>query len=289
MIIAPDIWFYNLGIELFNVRRIAFSVFGINIYMYGILIPLGVAAGYITALIEAKRTGQKKEDYSDLLVIGIISAIIGLRLFFVIFNLDLFIHNPITIITGIRGGGLAIFGGIISSIAAVYFFARKRKLNVWRILDTCAPSFAIGQAVGRWGNFFNREAFGGFTDNIFAMRIISHQATGRITPEISANTIMDRGVEYIQVHPTFLYESFFCLILFAALTFYRPRKNFEGEVFFLYLLGYGVIRFFVEGLRTDQLLLGAIPVSQLSALIIFIAALTAIPFIRIQGRKKIKP
>ena len=280
---APEIWFPHLGIEFFNVNRIAFSVFGFQIYWYAILIILGILAAYFAALIEAKRTGQRQEDYTDLLVIGVIAAFIGLRLFYVAFTWESFRDDPLRIITGIRDGGLAIFGGIIGAMAAGYVFCRIRKLNMGLVFDTGMPTFALGQAIGRWGNFFNREAYGGFTDNIFAMRIMREQATV-VTPELLTHSVMYRGVEYIQVHPTFLYESVWCLGLFILLTLYRPRKKFNGEVFWLYLLGYGFARFFIEGLRTDQLLLGAIPVSQMIAALICVTSALVITFVRLRKR-----
>ena len=281
---APDIVFPHLGIEINNLSRVAFSIFGFEIFWYAIFIVLGITAGYFTALAEAKRTGQNKEHYMDLLLVAGSSAFVGLRLFYVIFNWERYRHNPLDIIIGIRDGGLAIFGGIIACIIAIYVFSRIRKLNVWLLLDTCAPSFALGQVIGRWGNFFNREAFGGFTDNLLAMRIARNQAAGPVTPEILAHTIMDRGVEYIQVHPTFLYESLWNLGLFILLTLYRPRKKFEGEVFWLYLLGYGFARFFIESLRTDQLTFGAVPVSQMMAALVFVSAVLAITIIRLRKR-----
>ena len=272
---APDIWFPNLGIELFNVSRVAFSIFGFNIYWYAVMIILGIIAAYIAAIIEVKRTGQRRDDYTDILVMGLPFVLVGLRLFYVIFNWELFRDNPIRIITGIRDGGLAIFGGIIASIIFVYVFSRRRKLNAWLVLDVGAPSFALGQAIGRWGNFINREAFGGFTDNLFAMRIVRGQTGMPLTPEIIANTVVYHNVEYIQVHPTFLYESLWSLGLFAILTIYRPRKKFNGQIFWLYLLGYGFGRFFIESLRTDQLLMGSIPASQAVAALMVVAAVTA--------------
>ena len=270
----PDIYFPNLGIALNNVNRVAISIFGFDIYWYAIFIILGILAGYGTALMEAKRTGQRQDDYNDLLVAGTISAVIGLRLFFVAFNWDLYRHDPIRIITGFRDGGLAIFGGIIASIIVVYLFSKKRGLNFWTILDTCAPSFAIGQVIGRWGNFFNLEAFGGYTDNLFAMRLLRDQIRIYVPPELLTDAL------YIQVHPTFLYEAMWNLAVFILLTLYRPRKKFDGEVFWLYLLGYGLGRFFIEGLRVDQLLMGELPVSQLMAAIIFTVAVVALVFRR---------
>ena len=272
---APDIWFPNLGIELFNVSRVAFSIFGFSIYWYAVLIILGILTAYAAALIEVRRTGQRREDYTDILVVGLPFVLVGLRLFYVIFNWELFRDNPLRIITGIREGGLAIFGGIIVSIIVVYVFSIRRKLNVWLVLDVGAPSFALGQAIGRWGNFINLEAFGGFTDNLFAMRIVRDQTNMPLTPEILANTVLYNNVEYIQVHPTFLYESLWSFGLFAILTIYRPRKKFNGQIFWLYLLGYGFGRFFIESLRTDQLLMGSVPVSQAMAALLVVSAVIA--------------
>ena len=282
---TPDIYFPNLGIEFGNVSRVMVTIFGFSIYWYGVLITTGIFMGYLTAQIEAKRSGQKSSDYSDLLIYSVASAFIGLRLFYVAFNWDLYRHNPLTIITGIRSGGLAIFGGLIASIICLYVFGKVRKIDPWLILDTCAPSFALGQAIGRWGNFFNREAFGTFTDNIFAMRLASHQVTAPVTSEILANTAISNGIEYFQVHPTFLYESIWSLAAFALLTLYRPRKKFSGEVFWLFLMSYGFVRFFVEILRTDQLLAGSIPVSQLTAMLMFLVALGAISSQRLLLRR----
>lgn len=272
----PDIWFPHLGIELHNVNPEAISIFGFSIYWYAVLIVFGIAVGYFVALMEAKRTGQDPEMYSDILIVGGISAIIGLRLFYVAFNWQNFRHDPITIITGIREGGLAIFGGIIAVLIATAIFAKVRKLNVWLMLDTGMPSFALGQAIGRWGNFFNREAFGDFTDNPFAMRLVMEQVRSPITAEIFNNSIIHNGVEYIQVHPTFLYESLWCLGLFIVLIVYRPHKKFDGQIFWLYLIGYGFARFFIESLRTDKLMLDVIPVSQVMAALVFIYSLISL-------------
>ncbi|MCL2421376.1 MAG: prolipoprotein diacylglyceryl transferase [Defluviitaleaceae bacterium] len=281
---APDIWFPNLGIELANISRTAISIFGFHIYWYAILIILGILAGYYAAVVEAKRTGQKKEIYMDLLIVGVISAFIGLRLFFVAFNWEFYRDDPLLIITGIRGGGLAIFGGIIGAVTAAFVFCKVRKLNMGVVFDTAGPSLALGQAIGRWGNFFNREAFGGFTDNLLAMRIQLGQVGGPVTPELLAQSVLERGAEYIQVHPTFLYESIWNLGLFILLVLYRPRKKFGGEVFWLYLLGYGFGRFFIEALRTDQLMWGNMPVSQAMAALICVGAALVISLVRLRKR-----
>jgi len=286
--LLPDIWFPHLGIRLYDLSRTIFNVFGIGIYWYAVFIMLGVLAGLITAQLEAKRSGQSKEIYMDLLMVALPAALVGLRLFFVATNWDIYSQNPIRIITGIREGGLAIFGGIIACIITIYLFTKIRKLNIWLVLDTCAPSFALGQAIGRWGNFVNREAFGTFTDNFLAMRINRAQTGAPLTQEILDNLVtfppVDGypAVEYIQVHPTFLYESLWSLLVFALLTIYRPRKKFNSEIFWLYLAAYGFARFFIEGLRTDQLTVGLLPISQALAAVSFIIGIAAIVLTRLK-------
>jgi len=281
--LAPEIWFPYLKIEIIKLPKVIFSIFGIEIYWYGALVVLGIVAGLFTALLEAKRTGQKSDMYYDLLFLGMILSLIGLRLYYVIFSWDDYKNNLLSIFD-IRQGGLAIYGGIIGMLSAGVIMAKIKKVKFVTFADTCAPSIAIGQAIGRWGNFFNREAFGGYTENIFAMRILKDQAQG-VNAEIFQQTVFERGASYIQVHPTFFYESIWNFALFTALWFYRPHKKFNGEVMLMYLAGYGFGRFFIEHLRSDQLMLfgTSIPVSQLVSAIVFLGAVGII----IYTRKKI--
>jgi phosphatidylglycerol:prolipoprotein diacylglycerol transferase len=285
---APEIWFPHLGIEIPQLSRVMFTVFGLDIYWYAVFVFLGVAAGTYTGLREIKRTGQDKGPYLDLLQISFVCGIIGARLYYVAFEWERFRHNPLLIITGFREGGLAIYGAIITAVAVSILFARVKKMNFFTIADTCSPSFIIGQAVGRWGNFINREAHGGYTDGPFAMRLLlnplrdpANRPTG-LTPEILANTVYERGAEYVQVHPTFLYESAWNFLVFALLTLYRPRKKFTGEVFWLYIAGYALGRFFIEQLRTDQLQIGSsgIAVSQWLSAVLFVASAAVIIVMR---------
>jgi len=256
--VIPDIWFPNLRIYFENVPRVLFSPFGIDIYIYAVLIVLGIISAYFLGIWYAHKTGQKVDDYTDLLMLGIPMAVVGLRLYYLIFNWDIYRGQPISQLFNLRGGGLAIYGGIIGAILAGIIMSYVKKIPFTRFADTAAPSLLLGQVIGRFGNFFNREAFGGYTDGLFAMRIRLdqvHQAQGVVTEALHETAVTLQGVQYIQVHPTFLYEAFFNFILMIALIVYRPYKRFEGEVILLYLFGYGIIRFFVEGLRTDQLML----------------------------------
>jgi len=268
--IAPDIWFPNLRIFFTNVPQHLVSIFGFDIYWYAVFIILGIAAAYFLACWYAKRTGQRAEDYTDLLMLGVPMAFIGLRTYYLIFNWGLYRGQPFfRTIFDIRGGGLAIYGGIIGALLAGVVMSVYKKIPFTRFADTCAPSLLLGQIIGRFGNFFNREAFGGYTDSLFAMRIRLDQARGAIPADLRETAIYAQGVHYLQVHPTFLYEASLNLVLMVALLIYRPYKKFEGEVILMYLLGYGIIRFFVEGLRTDQLMFfdTGLPVSQLVSVV----------------------
>ena len=266
----PEIWFPNLGIKISNLSKIAFTIGDYNIYWYGIIIGAAIIAAFFLVLHEAKRTGQSQNDYIDFASFTIILSIIGARLYYVIFSWDYYSKNPIKIFA-IHEGGLAIYGAILTGIICGIVFSKIKKLNFFLMLDTIIPSVLLGQICGRWGNFFNREAFGGYTDCIFAMRYLKSQVTN-IPQSVAEHIVNIGGTEYIQVHPTFFYESFLNLCLFVFLIILRKHKRFNGQIGALYLIGYGVIRFFVESMRTDQLIIGSsgIPVSQVVSAVIFI-------------------
>ena len=286
--IAPDIWFPNLGIYFENVPQHVTSIFGFDIYWYAMFIVLGIASAYFLAIWYARRTGQKVENYTDLLMLGVPMAFVGLRTYYLIFNWGNYAGQPVLrTIFDIRGGGLAIYGGIIGAILAGVIISRLRKVPFTTFADTSAPSLLLGQVIGRFGNFFNREAFGGYTNNIFAMRIQETQARGIIPQELLDNAVVYQGMRYLQVHPTFLYEAGLNFLLMIALILYRPHKKFDGEVMLMYFLGYGIIRFFVEGLRTDQLILWntGLPVSQVVSVLFGVIALALIILGRLKARK----
>ena len=261
-----NINFPNLGIYLDHVGK-SISVFGFEIAFYGIIIGCGIVGGVLLAQWQAKRTGQDPELYLDLAMIAVVLSIIGARLFYVIFEWDQYKDNLLEILNT-RNGGLAIYGGVITAIITVYVFSRVRKVPFGLLLDTAGLGLVLGQIVGRWGNFFNREAFGGYTDNLLAMQLpVSAVRSSDITAELAEHIVEVGGVSYIQVHPTFLYESLWNVGVLAFLIWYTKRKKFDGEVFLFYLLLYGIGRFWIEGLRTDQLIFfgTGIPVSQMIA------------------------
>lgn len=259
-----EINFPNLGIYLDHVGK-NISIFGFSIAYYGIVIVTGMMIAIWIAQREAKRTGQNPEQYLDLAMIGIAAGILGARIYYVIFAWDYYKDDLLSFFN-IRQGGLAIYGGIIGACIAVVIYSRKKKQNFSLLMDTASMSIVFGQIMGRWGNFFNREAFGDYTNNLFAMQLpVSAVRANEITQKMWDHVVTVNGVEYIQVHPTFLYESLWNVGVLLFLFWFRKRKKFNGEVFLMYLIGYGLGRIWIEGLRTDQLLLPVVglPVSQL--------------------------
>ena len=259
-----EINFPNLGIYLDHVGK-NISIFGFSIAYYGIVIVTGMMIAIWIAQREAKRTGQNPEQYLDLAMIGIAAGILGARIYYVIFAWDYYKDDLLSIFN-IRQGGLAIYGGIIGACIAVVIYSRKKKQNFSLLMDTASMSIVFGQIMGRWGNFFNREAFGDYTNNLFAMQLpVSAVRANEITQKMWDHVVTVNGVEYIQVHPTFLYESLWNVGVLLFLFWFRKRKKFNGEVFLMYLIGYGLGRIWIKGLRTDQLLLPVVglPVSQL--------------------------
>ena len=259
-----EINFPNLGIYLDHVGK-NISIFGFSIAYYGIVIVTGMMIAIWIAQREAKRTGQNPEQYLDLAMIGIAAGILGARIYYVIFAWDYYKDDLLSIFN-IRQGGLAIYGGIIGACIAVVIYSRKKKQNFSLTTASASMSIVFGQIMGRWGNFFNREAFGDYTNNLFAMQLpVSAVRANEITQKMWDHVVTVNGVEYIQVHPTFLYESLWNVGVLLFLFWFRKRKKFNGEVFLMYLIGYGLGRIWIEGLRTDQLLLPVVglPVSQL--------------------------
>lgn len=266
-----DLSFVNLGIKIQSLKN-SINILGLDIAFYGIIIACGMLLGLVVATRDARRRGQNPDDYSDFALYAIIFSIIGARLYYVIFSWDLYRDNPIQILN-IRGGGLAIYGGVIAAALTLYFFCRIKKKSFLEMADTGVLGLVTGQILGRWGNFFNMEAFGSYTNNLFAMQLRKDLVNPAMISENLINNIVNvNGVEYIQVHPTFLYESTWNLFLLIFLLWYRKKQTFKGEIFYLYLGGYGLGRFIIEGLRTDSLMLfgTGIAVSQGLALLCFI-------------------
>ena len=240
---------------------VAFSIFGLEVRWYGLLIATAVMIGALIAMKEAGRKGIKEETLIDFLLFAVPVAIIFARLYYVIFSWGYYSENPGQILN-IRGGGLAIHGAVIGGALVAIVFTRIKKLNFWTLADVSAPSLILGQAIGRWGNFANQEAHGGPTDLPWGIM-----------------------VDGVKVHPTFLYESLWNLLVFLFLIWYRKKSKVEGEIFLLYVILYSVARFFIEGLRTDSLMLGPFRVAQLIS-VLTIAVGGAVLFSRKKAAEK---
>lgn len=284
-----DIAFPNLKIYLENVPK-RFEIFGVEIALYGVVIAIGMLLAISLVAYVAKKSGQNADMYWDLALITIIVGVMGARLYYVAFSWDSYKDNLKSILN-LREGGLGIYGGIIAGFLAMFVFAGIKKLRPTLIADTAVPGIALGQIIGRLGNFFNREAFGEYTDGLFAMRLPIDAVRGSdISENIAAH--IEAGVNYIQVHPTFLYEGMWNTGLLILMMILWRYKRFDGEVALLYFGGYGIGRFFIEGLRTDQLQIGnsGIAVSQMLGLTLFVAALVTeiVMLVRIHKRKNKK-
>lgn len=283
-----NIYFPNLNLY-FNIDPVAFNVFGIEIYWYGIILTTGILLGLLLAMDIAKKEGLNSDIVLDFLLYDIVFAILGARLYFIIFNWQYYMDH-LGEIFNIRQGGIAIYGAIIASLIVAVIYTRRKKINFFKFADITAFGLILGQAIGRYGNFVNKEAFGDYTNNFFAMCLLKSEAKipyyGEQQPEYLKNIVNMKGAEYIQVHPTFLYESCWNLLFLVILLVYRKHKKFEGEIFCLYLISYGIGRFWIEGLRTDQLIVNFInlPASQIVAIMSIIAGIIGI----IVGRKNYK-
>lgn len=281
-----DIAFPNLGIYLKDVPR-SFSVFGFEIAYYGLIIGIAVMAGLLTAVQIAKKTGQNADDYWDFAIWAIIFSIIGARIYYVAFSWDDYKDNLIEIFK-LRNGGLAIYGGVIAAFITLFGWCRIKKKNPLLFGDTAMPGLILGQAIGRWGNFMNREVFGDYYNGLFSMQIPIDAVRDKsdITDNIASH--IPEGANYINVHPTFLYESVWNLLIFIVLLIFRKHKKFDGELCLLYLGGYGLGRFVIEGIRTDTLFIPGttMPVSQVLALIMVIFAVVTDVIVRIRLKKK---
>lgn len=283
---ATNINFPNLGIYLENVGK-NITIFGFDIAFYGMIIGFGVLAGIFTAVYLAKKTGQNSETYYDLAMYAVILSIVGARLYYVIFSWDSYKDDLLSIFN-IREGGLAIYGAVIAAVITAYVFARVKKISFGLLADTAGPGLILGQIIGRWGNFFNREAFGDYTNNLFAMQLPeSAVRNSDITEAMLEHVEVVEGIRYIQVHPTFLYESLWNVCVLILMLLWVKRKKFNGQVFLIYLFGYGVGRFWIEGLRTDSLMFfgTGLRVSQALALVLAVGAIV-VNFVMVKKNKK---
>ncbi len=243
------ILFPGLGLEI-NINNVAFNIFGRDIYWYGLIIVTGMLLCLFLVYKDKNKYGIKWDDIITFLIYALIVGIICARIYYVVFRWDYYSVHPNEIIS-IWNGGIAIYGGIIGALIVAVIFCKVKKYKFLNLCDLGAPYLALAQSIGRWGNFVNREAFGGETTSFLRMGIYD-------------NSISD----YIFVHPTFLYESLVTLSIFIILLLVKRKQKFDGQLFYLYMIIYGVGRALVEGLRTDSLMWGSFRVSQVLAIIL---------------------
>lgn len=275
------IYFPHLGLT-FHIKSEAFELFGMPVYWYGIILTSGIILGTLLACYIAKKENLDPNLFSDFVLYDLIFAIIGARLYYVVFNWDYY-KTHLDEIINIRQGGIAIYGSIIASALVVIIYTRMKKISFAKFADIAVYGLLLGQIIGRYGNFFNKEAFGGYTDNLFAMAIAKNEAKPPITADVLEHIkVFEKfgDIEFIQVHPTFFYESCWNLGLLIALLVYRKHRKVDGEIFCLYLIGYGIGRFWIEGLRVDQLLIWhtTIPISQIVAVISILIGIIGLIF-----------
>lgn len=281
---VTDIAFPHLGIYLRNIPR-GFSVFGFHVALYGMIIGLGILCGIFLAAHIARKENLDPDLIWDFAIYAIIFSIIGARIYYVIFQWDIYKDDLLSIFNT-RKGGLAIYGAVIAAFITLWVYCRVKKQSFLKIADICVPALTLGQIIGRWGNFVNREVFGEYTDSLLAMRLpLDAVRSSDISESIASHMI--EGTNYIQVHPTFLYEGLWNLALLIIMLLYRKHKRFQGEMWLLYLGGYGLGRAWIEGIRTDTLFIPhtTVAVSQVLAIVLFVASLAADLVIRARRRR----
>lgn len=241
---------------------VAFTIFGAEIRWYGILIAIGFALAIFISYRRAPQYGIKSDTLLDFAIWLMPLSVIGARAYYVLFSWKDYAGDPVSVFD-IRSGGLAIHGGLIAGVLTAYIFCRVRKVSAIDLMDLIFPEVALGQAIGRWGNFFNSEAHGGPTDLPWAIEVDGEM-----------------------VHPTFLYESVWCLLIFLFLIWFSRRASFRGQIVTLYGMLYSVERFMVESLRTDSLMIGPLKQAQVISIAIFAVSLAA--YVYLSGRDDMK-
>jgi len=248
-----------------------FKLGPISIYWYGVIIATGVLLAIWLAMRESDRRGLNKDYILDLVMFAIPIAIISARIYYVIFEWDQYKGGPWWKVFAVWEGGIAIHGALIGAVLTAIVFARVKKLNFWQIADITAPSIIIGQAIGRWGNFMNQEAHGG------PISQSTYDSFHQYLPDFIMNQMCIGGTLY---HPTFLYESFWNILVFIGLLLLRKYNPLRGEMFLSYIIMYSVGRIFIEGMRTDSLFLGPIKQAQLLSILLIIGAIILIIYRR---------
>ena len=268
--------FPGLGIDSFELSRVCVKIGSFTLYWYGIIICLGIILGFTVAFMRMKKIGVTADDLSDLILICVPSAIIGARLYYVLAEIES--YKSFYDVIAVWNGGLAIYGGVIAGALSFGLVCRHKKKPILKMYDCAAPGLILGQMIGRWGNFFNAEAYGSAKTYEFLGKTFD-------ISEFTENSLLRMTIDEELVHPTFLYECLWNTIGFVLMNVFFKKKSFDGEVLMWYLSWYGLGRCIIEGLRTDSLMAGNVRISQLLAFMCFVAGVIVITAVRI---KKIK-
>lgn len=255
--------------------RIFLDIGPLTIYWYGVIIAAGAFIGLYLATKESDRLGLKKDLMVDMIVFAIPISIIFARIYYVIFEWDRYAGGSWWDVFAIWEGGIAIHGALIGAVLTAIIYARVKKVSFWQLADIAAPSLILGQAIGRWGNFMNQEAHGG------PLSETTYNSFHQYLPDFIMNQMCIDGVMY---HPTFLYESFWNIVVLIFLLVLRRKNPLRGEVFISYLMAYSVGRFFIEGMRTDSLYFGPFRVAQLISVAIILIGIAVIVYRRRTGK-----
>ena len=264
---STTVSFPGLGIGEFSLDRVAFEIFGKPVYWYGVIIMLGIVAAFIHVIVRSKREGFTVDDVMDLGIFTVLFGVLGARLYYVVTTLDSHEYKTFVDVIAIWEGGLAIYGGIIGGCAALVLTAARKKINPLKVMDAVAPGVMLAQAIGRWGNFMNGEAFGyevAEESALYPFRM------GLISDYTHTGNVMHF------YHPTFLYESVWNVVGFIIISFLYRKKKFNGQVALMYFAWYGFGRMFIEGLRTDSLYVGSFRISQVVGGVCFVAGVALI-------------
>lgn len=279
--------FPNLGLE-FEYVPVSVRVFGFEITFFGILLAVGMLLGMVFVVLEAKRKKQDANLYLGMMISGLAGGFIGARFFYVLLSWSVY-KTDIMKVFDTRNGGMVFYGGLLGGVLAAAIFCRIKKAAFMEMADVAVKGLLIGQIIGRWGNFFNRESFGEYTSNVLTMQLpLSNVRAGEVTPWMRENLVTIDNVSYIQATPLFLYESIWCLLLLLLLFVWNRRKLFAGEIFMRYLAGYGFGRFFIEWIRTDKMFLPGtdIAVNQAISAGLFLLFTVVVIVKRIMAKKR---
>lgn len=248
---AVSVRFPHLGINIYNLAK-SFKVFGMEITVDAIVALVAIIAGFLILIYEVKLTWQDMDAYINMSICAMLTAVIGARLYYVIFNWGYYRGNLLQVFH-LGNGGLSVYGGAVAAVITCIVFSGIKKIALLRIADTVCMGIVLWKAVDVWGSFFNREVFGKYTDSLFAMQIKYDETAGIMNQDILNHLTRYGGAIYIQVHPIFLYESLWCLMLFALIMAFRRYKKFEGEVFMWCVAGYSLGRAWIDMMRADKL------------------------------------